>query len=261
MAKDYLTTSQAAKKLSVSPDTVLKWVKAGKVRSHRTLGGHFRIPISIINKMIDEASGTAASEETPATANPTFQYCWEHQSKPGLLNEKCKECVVYRSRARRCYELRDLPEEFGSLMLYCTDTCEKCDYYKLVNNLGFNILIISNNDRLTADIDSSELSDNFQIEAVSNEYECASKIEKFRPDFIIVDCSMGAVKTRELCKHLGEDARIPFTRLILTSNKNQQGDFCDREIFGWIKKPFTMKKLRNCIEGIADIIPQIKVIE
>ena len=36
--KNYLTTTQAAKLLSVSPDTVLKWVKAGKLQARRTLG-------------------------------------------------------------------------------------------------------------------------------------------------------------------------------------------------------------------------------
>ncbi len=253
MAKDFLTTSQAAKKLSVSPDTVLKWVKAGKIKAHRTLGGHFRIPIATVNGLVEDDVNNGVSSSIPAIANPSFQYCWEHKSQLGILNEKCKECVVYKSRARRCYELRNIPEEFGSLKLYCQDTCENCDYYKLVNNLGLNILVVSSNQRLLSSIDEEVLNGKFHIESVTSEYECASAIEKFRPDFVIVDCSMGAIKTRELCNHLGEDERIPFTRLILTSKKNRLGDFCDREIFGWIRKPFTMKKLHRCIEGVSEL--------
>ena len=60
--KDYLTTTQAAKLLSVTPDTVLKWVKAGKVKSYRTLGGHFRIPLSELN--IPDSG-----DQSPATLN------------------------------------------------------------------------------------------------------------------------------------------------------------------------------------------------
>ena len=47
--KDYLTTSQAAKILSVSPDAVLKWARAGKIEAYRTPGGHFRIPKSALS--------------------------------------------------------------------------------------------------------------------------------------------------------------------------------------------------------------------
>lgn len=253
MAKSFLTTSQAAKKLSVSPDTVLKWVKAGKIKAHRTLGGHFRIPTELVNGMIAEGLDTPGQSAKPVASSPSFQYCWEHQSHLGILNAKCTKCVVYKSRARRCYELRDIPEEFGGLKLYCKDSCEKCDYYKLVNNLGLNILIISNNDRLLTTVRDTDQDGTFHIETVSSEYECALTIEKFRPDFVIVDCSMGAIRTRELCNHVADDDRIPFTRLILTSKKNRLGDFCDREIFGWIRKPFTLKKLRHCIEGVAGI--------
>ncbi|MEZ5357810.1 MAG: excisionase family DNA-binding protein [Candidatus Zixiibacteriota bacterium] len=253
MAKSYMTTSQAAKRLSVSPDTVLKWVKAGKIKAHRTLGGHFRIPTGLIDTLIEDENRLRKSGSMPVASNPSFQYCWEHQSQMGILNTKCTECVVFKSRARRCYELRNIPEEFGSLKLYCKDSCEKCDYYKLVNNLGLNILIISNNNRLLTEVQEWADDEKYHVMTVSSEYECASTIEKFRPDFVIVDCSMGAIRTRELCNHIGEDGRIPFTRLILTSKKNRLGDFCDREIFGWIRKPFTMQKLRRCIEGVTDI--------
>lgn len=253
MAKSYLTTSQAAKKLFVSPDTVLKWVKAGKIKAHRTLGGHFRIPTKLIDDLIEDENRHHSKSLVPVSENPSFQYCWEHQSQMGILNAKCTECVVYKSRARRCYELRDIPEEFGSLKLYCKGSCEKCDYYKLVNNLGLNVLIISNNNRLLSAVRETSIDEKYHIQTVSSEYECASTIEKFRPDFVIVDCSMGAIRTRELCNHIADDDRVPFTRLILTSKKNRLGDFCDREIFGWIRKPFTMRKLQRCIEGVTGV--------
>ena len=49
MVKDYYTTSEAARLLSVSADTVLKWVKADKIDSYRTPGGHARIPKAAVD--------------------------------------------------------------------------------------------------------------------------------------------------------------------------------------------------------------------
>ena len=255
MAKDFLTTSQAAKKLSVSPDTVLKWVKAGKIRANRTLGGHFRIPMATIANLMGDNTDGGGRSEAAAISNPSFQYCWEHKSNLGQMTEKCMDCTVYKCRAKRCYELRDIPDEFGNLHLQCQDSCDKCDYYKLVNNLGLNILIVSGNERLIGAVNTrdEDVDRKFHIQTVRTEYDCALLIEKFRPDFVIVDCSLGAVKTREICNHIADDGRIPFTRLILTSKKNRLGDFCDREIFAWIRKPFTKKKLQRCIEGAIGV--------
>ncbi|MBI1845603.1 MAG: response regulator [Candidatus Rokubacteria bacterium] len=39
----YLTTGQVAEALQVSPVSVKKWIKQGKLRAARTPGGHFRI--------------------------------------------------------------------------------------------------------------------------------------------------------------------------------------------------------------------------
>ena len=39
----WLTTGQAAKYCSVKPDTVLKWIKRGRLTAERTPGGHYRI--------------------------------------------------------------------------------------------------------------------------------------------------------------------------------------------------------------------------
>ena len=38
-----LTTGQAAKLCEVAPDTILKWIRKGRLRGTRTAGGHYRI--------------------------------------------------------------------------------------------------------------------------------------------------------------------------------------------------------------------------
>ena len=59
----HLTASQAAALLQVSPKTVSRWAKEGKLPFVRTLGGHRRYPDSEIRALIDSLSERPASEE------------------------------------------------------------------------------------------------------------------------------------------------------------------------------------------------------
>ena len=49
---DLLTTGQAARLCSVTPDTVLKWIKKGRLRGVRTAGGHYRIERRLLDPLI-----------------------------------------------------------------------------------------------------------------------------------------------------------------------------------------------------------------
>jgi len=48
ISQKFLTTGQMAKLLSVTPDTVLKWIKRDKLPALRTAGGHY----FVLNKKI-----------------------------------------------------------------------------------------------------------------------------------------------------------------------------------------------------------------
>lgn len=248
--KDYLTTTQAAKLLSVSPDTVLKWVKAGKVKSYRTLGGHFRIPREELNL---PASDSSASR-TPSSHASTFQYCWEYLAGDGEIRSECKDCITYRSRASRCYELKDLPGEFGCLNLLCDTECTDCEYYKTVSGQGVNVLIISESDHLIQNFNPADDASGIQVQFARNEYEAAVAIQDFRPDYVVVDCAIGKRRTAAMCSSLFSDIRIPVARIILSSKTRELKDYCDREVFGWIKKPFSTEQLKECIQGVPDLV-------
>ncbi len=248
--KDYLTTTQAAKLLSVSPDTVLKWVKAGKVRSYRTLGGHFRIPREELNLPVSDASGS----RTRSSHASTFLYCWEYLAGDGDIRSECKDCITYRSRASRCYELKDLPGEFGCLNLLCDTECTDCEYYKTVSGQGVNVLIISESDHLIQNFNPVDDASGIQVQFARNEYEAAVAIQDFRPDYVVVDCAIGKRRTAAMCSSLFSDIRIPVARIILSSKTRELKDYCDREVFGWIKKPFSIEQLKECIQGVPDLI-------
>jgi len=248
--KDYLTTTQAAKLLSVSPDTVLKWVKAGKVKSYRTLGGHFRIPLAELGAL-PQTSVKAATAEKPS--HPVaHQYCWEFHAGDGEITPECRECVTFRSRARRCYELKDLPEGMGCLNVMCDTDCSQCGYYQLVSGQGINVLILSEGKRMLTNSDQLDDSDDLQIRFATNEYEASTMIEEFRPDYVVVDCAIGKLRTASVCNSLFGDKRIPVARIVLSSRTKNIKDYCDRDVFGWIKKPFEVMQLLKCIRGVPE---------
>ena len=246
--RDYLTTTQAAKLLSVSPDTVLKWVKAGKIKSYRTLGGHCRIPRSELAARLPDQGATTGLPEM-ALHPLTYQYCWEYLAADGEISPDCKECITYRSRTRRCYELRDLPEGLGCLRVYCKSSCEECNYYHMVKEQGLNIILLGPNRRLFRDWDMGDNLNGVQIRYAENEYECSVLVEQFRPDYIVVDCSFGRRRTGLVCSNIFNDVRIPVARIILASKTRKLKEYCDREVCGWITKPFTWQQLKDCIDG------------
>jgi excisionase family DNA binding protein len=50
----YLRTAEVAAILHVSPKTVSRWAKEGKLPFMKTLGGHRRYPAAKIRQLVDE---------------------------------------------------------------------------------------------------------------------------------------------------------------------------------------------------------------
>jgi excisionase family DNA binding protein len=248
--KEFLTTTQAAELLSVSPDTVLKWVKAGKIKSIRTLGGHFRIPRTAL-VLPDSEAAIEISPSLQTLRESAYQYCWEYLARGGEVKPDCLDCITYRSRTRRCYELRDLPEGLGCLRVYCKSNCEQCDYFRMVNDQELNVILLSESGRLIKDWSGEGNTDGLDIRIAENEYECANIVQNFRPDFIVVDCALGKKRTAAVCRNLFNDSRIPVARIILASKTRQLKKYCDKEVCGWITRPFTIRQLKGCIAGAA----------
>src|SRR5436190_23743364 len=59
MAPQTVTTGEAAERLGVAPATIQRWVNAGLVIAERTMGGHRRIPIAEVRRLL--ASSRPAS--------------------------------------------------------------------------------------------------------------------------------------------------------------------------------------------------------
>jgi len=50
--KRFVTTHEAAQLLNITPTTVIQWVKDGDIRTVKTKGGHRRIPMTEIEKIM-----------------------------------------------------------------------------------------------------------------------------------------------------------------------------------------------------------------
>ena len=126
--KNYITTGEAAAIFDVEPDTVLRWIKSGDIPAIRTPGGHYRINRNVfLTKMIKDT----AINEKDETQSP-LSYCWEYNSEAGIVRDECKECIVYKSKASKCYELCNLPVSIGHAKLFCSESCNDCQYFKSI---------------------------------------------------------------------------------------------------------------------------------
>ena len=122
-----LTTGQAARYCLVSPDTIVKWIKAENLPAQRTIGGQFRIFIEDLRQFMIRNDMSTALLDVELDCRP---YCWEcylgAHKEAGIPDAPCSECLVYRTKALNCYELRTVSP--GQTWRYAD--CRDCPYYR-----------------------------------------------------------------------------------------------------------------------------------
>lgn len=128
---DYFTTHDIALMLNVTRVTVRNWIIKGRLAATTTPGGHRRISRRELIRFMEENNyGAEIIREYELTRRKRFVYCWEYHHK-GFVNlahkHQCSECLVFASRAQRCYVLNQAPSHKG---VFCQITCDECGYYK-----------------------------------------------------------------------------------------------------------------------------------
>ncbi|MHC5036922.1 MAG: MerR family transcriptional regulator [Planctomycetota bacterium] len=247
MTERYLTTGQAATRCSVSPDTVLKWIRSGLLRAQRTAGGHHRIDERDLERILTP-SEEGNESPSPKVSQRRFRYCWEYYGK-GTLHKICKKCAVYIMRALRCYEVGRFAPDNHHPKVFCKQSCEECEYYKEVHGQTLNVLVVTDDDRLTEELKEAAHSARFNLEIADCEYSCSMAVNHFKPDFAVVDCSLGRDASRQITNHLAEDPRIPFTRVVMAGNEGEFPQECEKVVFARLKRPFDLEDIRHCIMG------------
>lgn len=122
-----LTTSQAARYCLVSPDTIVKWIKANNLPAQRTIGGQFRILVDGLRQFMVRNEMSTELLDAELDCRP---YCWEfhREGRKGSSTHAapCSECPVYRTKALNCFELRaiNVDRRWGRRR------CEDCEYFR-----------------------------------------------------------------------------------------------------------------------------------
>ncbi len=208
-----LTTGQAAKLCEVTPDTVLKWIRKGRLRGGRTAGGHFRINLRDLEPHIPPGRLESSSEETNACFTSEMR-CWEYLGNGGELRESCKQCVVYQVRAGRCFLVADMEPEIGHAKRFCQTSCQECVYYRRVQGLATNVLAIISDEEAIERL-AAEEDEQVAVRFARDGYEASAIIEEFRPAFAVIDEGLLAKSDRGLLNSLANDPRVPGLKVIL----------------------------------------------
>ncbi len=255
MRPKFLTTGQAAELCSVTPDTVRKWIHSGWLRARRTPGGHHRIDERDLEQILGRAgeleeadNKSSPSFELHPSSKPAtgFRYCWEYNND-GALPHGCKECAVYQMRAYRCYEVAKLSPESHN-KLYCNNTCSECDYYRQVHMQETNVMVVTDDPELTSTLKTAKPEAPYNLEITHCEYSCSALVDRYRADYVVVDCSLGSEKAADICSHLLEDPRIPYVRVVMAVNRGEYPEGCDKKVFARIEKPFQISDISKCLE-------------
>jgi excisionase family DNA binding protein len=246
---NYISTGKAAQLLSVTPDTVLKWIKAGKIAARRTAGGHYRIARQSVDSLLAEEK--VAPNATSVESTQPLVPCWEYHAIDGKIKEECFACLVFKVRGSRCYEIGSVLREKGSGATCCSTPCEECAYFKARSQQPVNVLVFTNDDSIKQSLTSDSGGSRLRIKFTSCEYDCSLLVDAFRPECVVVDCVNGGTDFEELCKHLTNDPRIAGVRILLAMEESEKydGDLSTMENIAIISHPFTMNDLEIFVEN------------
>jgi excisionase family DNA binding protein len=243
-----LTTGRAAELLGVTPDTVLRWVRKGRLAAHQTAGGHCRIRLEDLKPLLGPEMPVPASAPPECGARPLF--CWEYLNPRGGIPEECRSCIVYQARVTWCFRLAQLDQEMGHRGTFCLASCEECAYFRRVHRLATNVLVISSDPKLVSKL-AAEPSSSLALRFARNPYCASAMIQDFRAGFVIVDEDLWRHES-ELVDCLASDPRAPGLRIILAVRKASKRPTRQRpeNVVAVLEKPFGLDRVEHVIRAI-----------
>jgi excisionase family DNA binding protein len=246
MTAHLLTTGEVARRCSVKPDTVLKWIKKGRVPASLTIGGHYRVDEHDLLPLLAKAAApeTQGGARRPLLSSPLR--CWEFMSE--TLREECKTCVAYKVRATWCFRLSAVVRSAGHAKQFCTGSCQDCPYHRQVQGLPTNVLIVTRDERLIQDLARRE-NGRVAFRFARSAYDASAVVAVFRPAYVIVDQSLLENGEAGLVDALAADTRSPGVRVLLGVRRGiVHGRPQKMAIAGTIEAPFTAEEISALVE-------------
>jgi excisionase family DNA binding protein len=119
--KDYMTTTELSKLCGVSRFTIINWTNEGKIKANRTVGGHYRIPVSEAMSFLE-----TFHTEVNGVASHLPGHCWEYPQKTNCSKE-CGNCLIFGKEVDYCFVL---VRQFGKGQIRCKGNCLSCGYFE-----------------------------------------------------------------------------------------------------------------------------------
>jgi|SRR5581483_7819682 len=246
MSRQLFSTGEVARRCSVKGDTILKWIKKGRLPATRTPGGHFRVEESDLLALLTKVSPPepAATPKVPLLSHPLR--CWEYMSEN--LRDECRNCIVYKVRASWCFRLTAALRSGSHAKRFCSGSCQDCPYHRHVLGLPTNVLVVTRDERLIQDLARKE-SDRITFRFARSAYDASAVVSVFRPAYAVVDENLLEGGEPRLLESLISDPRSPGLRVLLGVRRGmghaRAGKFA---LAGTIEEPFTAEDIAALVE-------------
>jgi len=248
-----LTTGEVAKLCGVTPDAVLKWIKKGKLRATRTVGGHYRVSREAcvelgLAKSNGDEPGDATS--TRAAGGHLPQRCWEYFGVSDSPPEPCLNCLVYQSQAQYCYRLAELCEQAGHKGDLCSASCQDCPFYRACKGMATTVLVITRDEALARQIDKQKDPERIFLHFARSGYEGSALIGDVRPAVVVMDSDLPEVREGTLPASVIGDDRIPGVK-VFVARRDGDEEAVERLALPTIRVPFTAKQIEELAERVT----------
>jgi excisionase family DNA binding protein len=248
MSASMLTTGKAARLCSVKPDTVLKWIKKGRLRASRTPGGHYRVEEREVATLLAEEHEREHAWEDRAALCSRPMRCWEYMNhSPGA---ECSDCMVYHVRAALCFRMCNMVRSNGHAKRFCTGVCQECPYYRRVHNLPTNVLVITADEALIQDL-ARRQNESIDFRFARRGYDASAIVSVFRPAFVVFDEAVLESLGLALLEALASDRRTAGARILVAVRKSVVGfRLHSTAVYATVQEPFNADEIISLIHRI-----------
>jgi excisionase family DNA binding protein len=250
IASPLLTTGQVARLCGVTPDAVLKWVKKGRLAASRTPGGHYRVcqasleSLGLIRSQAEESSAEASACRRPAL------HCWEYFTPQGGQSNACRECLVYRARIEKCYEVAGLGETIGHSRRFCKTKCQDCPFFRASQGLATAVLVITEDEEFARKLADQADAERLWFRFAKSAYESSALIEAFRPGVVLIDSALPEARDQRIAHSILNDERIPGARVVLALREGDQAAAAGPRV-STLPFPCTAKRIEGLVMSLA----------
>jgi len=197
----------------VTRDTVVKWIRRGRLTAARTAGGHYRIALEELQRAVPAAVATP----DPVRGRPEYldspMHCWDFLNGPGERRDECRRCVAYRVGATWCFLLRQEQGDGEASFCCGPESCQTCPYYRQAMGLPTRVLVITADEDLTQALQSDDEPD-LECDFARTGYEAAARLPECYPAIVVVDSEVDQGRGAALLAQLSEDPRVRGLKII-----------------------------------------------